>query len=70
MTKGKLLVNPKLAMLVTNRYSKLFKIDSTFKINLAKYIKINNIRITSREYNNQPDDRQIIASMVEEYYLI
>ena len=64
MTKGKLLVNPKLAMLVTNRYSKLFKIDSTFNINLAKYIKINNIRIISREYYNQPDDRQIIASMV------
>ena len=30
MTKGMLLINPKLAMLLTRRYSKLFKIDSGF----------------------------------------
>jgi len=52
MTKGRLLLNPKLAMLVTNRYSKLFKIDSTFKKQLAKYLKENNIRIINREYLN------------------
>jgi len=52
MTKGRLLLNPKLAMLVTNRYSKLFKIDSTFKKQLAKYLKENNIRVINREYLN------------------
>ena len=52
MTKGMLLINPNLAWLLTRRYSKLFKIDSTFKKKLAAYLNKNSIRIISREYFN------------------
>ncbi len=50
MIMGRLWLNPKLAMLVTNHFSKLFKIDGAFKKNLDGYLKQNRIRLVSREY--------------------
>ena len=50
MTKGRLFVKPKVAFLVANRKSKLFKIDSKFKMKLDQYLLENNIRIINTDY--------------------